>query len=195
MTRTFNEKIRCPKCGHEHTAETDFERWMRNCSDLDSRRKGIVRFDLDVLLHKYLIHEDGKGSRDIQCLMFVEVKTRMAKPSDSQRDTLSMLNQVLRNRRPNRHSKPYRQMDATVRKVRSTFLDKDVTLKMYGGHLLQLSDTMPDNSGVMRWDNWKITKHHLIELLTFARDPDRPNQMIDHRRRSRPWAKMPRLFE
>jgi hypothetical protein len=193
MTRTFNEKIRCLKCGNEQTAETDFERWFRGQKELDSRDTGIVRFDLDMLLHKYKVCIDGKGDRDIQCMMFVEVKTFMAKPSMAQTDTLSMLGQVLRNRKQNIHSDPRKQVQYQTRKVFSKLLNKDVTIKLFGAHLLQLERTNPDNSSVILWDYKPVTKQILMELLRFERDPDRIDLMIDHRRRSRPFSKMPML--
>src|SRR6187399_274333 len=103
MTRAYRGLVHCPSCGTSHSAETAFERWMRGEPALDSRTAGIVRFDCDVLLHRYCLVTDQKSSRNLQCLMFVEVKTYMAEPSDAQRDTLSLMSQVLRNRRPNMH--------------------------------------------------------------------------------------------
>jgi len=193
MTRSFNEKARCV-CGREITLETDFERWVRNCPALDSVREGIVRFDLDLLLHKYKTHEDGKGSREVQHLMFIEVKTNMASPSAAQTDTLSMLNQVLRNRRPNVNSRNRFQAELAPVKVKSKMLGKMVTLKMYGGHLLQFDGTDPTNSTQMKWDGKDIDPSWLVDLLTFVRDPDRPKLKMDHRRRSRPWNKLPQTL-
>lgn len=195
MTRTFNEKIRCPKCGHEHTVETDFERWVRMNESLDSRSAGIVRFDLDVLLHKYLTLSDGKGSRELQCMMFIEVKTFMAKPSAAQADTLSILNQVMRNRRPNIHSQPRPQVGNQLTVVKSKMLRKDIRIKLFGGHLLQVDGTCPENSSLMRWDNQPITESVLVELLRFERDPDRIKKTMDHRRRSRNWTEAQTLFQ
>jgi hypothetical protein len=196
MTRAFNDNIRCPKCGHVHTVETDFERWMRNCSLLDSREAGIVRFDLDVLLHRYKLLKDGKGCRNIQCVMFIEVKTHLASPSVSQIDTLHMISQVLRNRKPNRHSTPQRrQVLGAPNKVYSKLLKRDVRILLYGGHLLQLSGRCPATSDYILWDRKEITKDILIDLLLFERDPDHPERKIDHRRRSRAWSRIPVLFD
>ena len=195
MTRTFNEKIRCPGCGYEHTAETDFERWFRENPLLDSRSTGLVRFDLDMLLHKYKSLEDGKGSRWVQMMMFVEVKTFSATPSMAQRDTLSMLNQVMRNRRQNIHSHPRRQAGGQVSRVYSRLLRQDVCIKLFGGHLLQFDQTTPDNSSKIYWDTKEISHLQLVQLLTFENDPDRINMKLDHRRRSRNWSNSPTLFQ
>ena len=194
MTRTFNEKIRCPSCGHNHTAETAFERWVRNNRSLDSVRESIVRFDLDLLLHRYKTPTDGKGTRDIQCMMFIEIKTFMAKVSDAQRDTLSLLNQVMRNRKPNIHSNPRRQVKNQICRAYSKMLNKEVRLLLYGGHLLQMDGTCPNSSSLMLWDNKPIDPIRLEELLRFERDPDRPENKMDHRRRSHPWRSTPALF-
>jgi len=193
MTRTFNEKIRCPQCGCEHTVESDFERWFRNHKDLHSAREGLVRFDLDVLLHKYKTCTDGKGSRDIQCMMFIEVKTYMATPSPAQSDTLYTLNQILRNRRPNIHSTPKWQIKGQMTRVWSKYLNRNTTLKLYGGHMLQMDGTFPDNSSMIMWDHQVIDERTLMELLRFERDPDRIEMQLDHRRRSCSWKRRPML--
>jgi len=194
MTRTFNEVVRCKKCGNQQTNETDFERWMRNSSDLDSRSAGIVRFDVDVLLHKYKTLIDNASSRDVQFMMFVEVKTMMAEPSESQIDTLSLLNNVLRNRQVNMHHTPRKQMGGQLRKVYSHAKKKEVRLYLFGGHLLQISGTDPVNSDRMLWDRKPITAADLIRILRFEVNPDNPQNALDIRRRSRPFAKQLKLF-
>lgn len=194
MTRTFNQKIRCPKCNYEHTAETDFERWVRNNRELDSSA-GIVRFDLDVLLHRYKVPRDGKGDRNLQFMMFIEVKSMLAEPSDAQRDTLSALNQILRNRKENKHQEPRRQSELAPVRVHSKMLNRDVRLWLLGGHLLQFSGTCPDNSQTILWDGKPISAAQLVELLLFVRDPDRPHLKMDYRRRYRQWTNAPTLFD
>jgi len=182
VTRAFRESIRCVRCGLEFTAETDFERWMRGHRDLRSG-DGIVRFDLDVLLHRYKFQRDGKSDRTVQAMMFVEVKTYMAEPSLCQRDTLGVLNEILRNRRKNMHQDPRRQRNDPITRVYSKVARKEITIHLYGGHLLQLSHTTPENSDRMVWD-WKhvIDQNQLVRLLRFELDPD-TLRAIDLRRR------------
>lgn len=191
MTRTFNEKIRCPKCLYVHTVETDFERWVRGHQQLQSR-DGIVRFDLDMLLHRYKTCSDGVGTREIQCMMFVEVKTFMADMSDAQRDTLGVLNDLLRNRRKNIHSNPRKQC-GNLTKVRSRMLQRDIRIALFGGHLLQMDSSDPDNSSRILWDREQIAKDELIAVLRFENDPDKPHKSMDVRRRSQPWSQIPWL--
>jgi hypothetical protein len=167
---------------------------MRNSSDLDSRTAGIVRFDVDVLLHKYKTLIDNASSRDVQFMMFVEVKTMMAEPSESQIDTLSLLNNVLRNRQVNMHRSPRKQMGGQLRKVYSHAKKKEVKLFLFGGHLLQISGTDPENSIRMLWDRKPITQGDLLKILRFEVDPDNPQSLLDIRRRSRPFAAQMKLF-
>lgn len=197
MTRTFRANIYCPHCGRLHTVESAFERWMRHHPDLDSREAGVVRFDCDVLLHRYALHTDKKSSRHIQCLMFVEVKTCGAVLDLAQQDTFSLLSQVLRNRRPNRHhSKRGRHAENHVplAEVWSHFRRGMVRLRMFGVHLLRLSGQCPLTSEWMEWDSKRISLDQLIALLRFELDPDKL-EPIDWRRRYSDFVGPPSMFD
>ena len=183
MARRFNTNIHCP-CGKVFTAETDFERWIRNHEGLQSA--GIVRFDLDILLHKYLVVADKRGPRSIQCMMFIEVKTFDAEPSIQQRDTLSLLSQVMRNRRTNIHrgKKGRHAMEHTpLAMAYSQMNQRWIRLRLFGGHLLQFSRNDPTDSDSIRWDTKPIDTEDLIGLLKFELDPDEPGRPMDWRRR------------
>jgi len=197
MTRAFNGLVTCPQCGHIHTAETAFERWMRNEPQLDSRDVGIVRFDCDVLLHRYKRTEDKKSSRDLQCLMFVEVKTFSADVTLPQKDTLSLMAQVLRNRRQNKHHAKRGRHVADHNPLALAFswlLGRSVRLRMFGGHLLQLSGADPVSSTALLWDHKSITVDQLLGLLRFDLDPDSLRDM-DWRRRYSAFDQRPPLFD
>jgi len=195
MTRAYGGLVACPHCGRCHTAETALERWIRNERRLDSVTEGIVRFDCDILLHRYKLCIDGKSSRDIQCLMFIEAKTHDAEPTTAQRDTLSLMSQVLRNRRRNMH-RPKQGRHATnhdpLTLAFSWCLGRDVRLKMFGGHLLQLSGDDPATSARLAWDRRPITADDLVSLLRFELDPDSLTP-IDWRRRYRTFEAPPLL--
>lgn len=185
MTRSFRAMVTCPNCGHEHTAESAFERWMRNEPALDSREAGIVRFDCDVLVHKYKVEIDKKSSRALQCLMFVEVKTYNADLDLPQQDTLSLMAQALRNRRRNKHHKKrgrHCEDHDPLALAFSWLKGHAVRLKMFGGHLLQLSGADPIMSDYMWWDHKPITRTQLVALLRMELDPD-SLLPIDWRRR------------
>lgn len=185
-TRTMGEWVDCPHCGRRHTKETAFERWVRNHPDLDSKQSGIVRFDLDILLHKYFTKIDGKGIRDLQAMMFIEVKTNWAESTQCQRDTLDILNQLLNNRRPNVNAPAKgRRADKETRPVSvvSCLSKRATRIWLLGGHCLRLSGSDPTNSDRMEWDRKPIDTTTLIGLLTFKFDPHDPRKEIDWRRR------------
>jgi len=196
MTRRFGNLVNCPHCGRSHTAETAVERWIRNCRELDSIQAGIARFDIDVLMHRYLTLRDKRGTRLVQAIMFLEIKTLGAELADAQQDTLGMLSQVLRNRRRNMYrDKRGRHLGdhSPLASAYSHMMGRRVRLRMFGGHLLRLSGTSPTDSDWMTWDNKRINVHQLIALLRFDLDPDtlRP---IDWRRRSGAFGMQRVLF-
>lgn len=195
MTRPFNSRVRCQHCNGITTEESPMERWIRN-NPLLSSSNGIVRYDIDILLHRYKTVADLKGDREIEFMMFVEVKTFNANLTLAQRDTLGLLNQVLRNRRKNKHSSPRRQMGGQPLTNYSIAKQRRIPLRLFGGHLLQLSGAAPDTSDNMRWDGKNIDLQTLVELMMFDRDPDNLNANKEDwlRRRSKPFAKMPTLW-
>ena len=200
MTRTFDGRVTCPYCKRTHTQETALERWIRDCRELDSRRNGLVRFDCDILLHRYMLPADKKGTRLLQCIMFIEAKTHSGQLTLAQQDTLSMFNQVLRNRRRNIHrdKKGRHAQDHCPPCKCYSFANKmDVRLWMFGGHLLQLSGNDPEDSEVIKWDFKEIDVTTLIRIFRFELDPDDIEREIDWRRRYsafRRAASQPLLF-
>lgn len=190
MTRQFNSRIKCQHCGCMTTEESPMERWIREHPRLDSRN-GIVRFDVDILLHRFKTFDDLKGSRFIEFMMFIEVKTFSAELTDSQQDTLGLLNQLLRNRRPNMHGSPRRQLEGQPAMAYSRKKKREVPLRLLGGHLLQLSGSSPLDSESIFWDYKRIDIETLVELMLFDRDPDNLNASRRDwmRRRSQPFTK------
>jgi len=71
--------------------DTPFLHWLRTHPDLPAVGPlcGIVATDSDIVIHRYKIGlPDGIGTRDVQSLMDLEIKTRNGEPDDAQRDTL-----------------------------------------------------------------------------------------------------------
>jgi len=146
-------------------SDTEFCAWMRSCRDLPSYSKdfGFVASDNDVTVHRYLTAVDGVGTREVQALMQLEVKTRKGKPSASQIDTLSKLNLFS-----------------------SEKVVDGVYVRFFGVFVLVLSGESPDDSRQMWWGtipkgkmlnnasnmNFKqISKCNLISLLRFDLHP------------------------
>lgn len=185
MTRAFGGHLDCPHCGASMTAETELEREIRNEPTVDSCRVGIVRFDLDILLHRYMFHTDKRGSRDIQAMMFIEVKTNGAVLTLAQRDTLSILSQCLRNRRRNINSDKkglHLENHIPLAMAYSHVLRRKIALRLFGGHLLQLSGKGLKSSSIIMWDGKRIDVETFWKLIRFELDPDSLRK-LDLRRR------------
>jgi hypothetical protein len=146
-------------------SDTEFCAWLRSCSELPSigRDFGLSVSDNDVTLHRFMASVDGQGSREVQAIMQIEVKTRSGKPSFSQMDTLSKLN-----------------MFCGQKETRQG------AVRFFGVFLLVLSGTSPDDSESIWWGvipkglhvtdaldlQWHfITREKLIEILRFDRHP------------------------
>ena len=174
MTRQFNQQSHCPNCQTWHTSETMFGRWIRNNAKLDSAR-GICVLDSDYWIHKFKTYDpiNGRSSREIQCIMLVEIKTNGCSLTDAQRDTLHIVNQIMRNRSETPTKKMIHQAGVSVVKVRSLMRDAPVTAWCYGAHLLRFSGLGPDDSEEITWDNkYRITIDQLTDLLNFDLHPD-----------------------
>src|SRR5262245_34604620 len=73
-------------------SDVPFMAWLRRQQkELPSysANVGFVATDIDLFIHRYLTEIDSRGTREIQALMLIEVKTHSGLPSDSQRDTLA----------------------------------------------------------------------------------------------------------
>lgn len=167
---------------------SDFSKWVNRHPDLDSRTAGVVFTDIDNVVHKYVSHCDGIGTREIQYMMLLETKTNGADLPLSQKDTLHMMNQLIRTtpwrdqREDGRFITGHRQ---NTRKVYSWQNQVKVQLVCFGIHVLRMSGTTPENSEWMLWDKKKITTAQLLSLLRFETHPDtlQPLSPRRHKRR------------
>lgn len=194
--RNYREHVTCPKCGERIITETPLCAWIREHPMLDSQNVGIVRFDLDILVHRYMFLSDDKGVRDIQAMMFIEAKTNGAELDPSQHDTLRVLDQVFRNRKPNMHKRKVKVQLPHMDKAWSQ-LNGWVDLRLFGGHLLQIEGQTP-NDGKMRWgwpgEEKEISSDQFVALLRFELDPD-TLKPFDIRRRSGAFGRQRWLFQ
>lgn len=149
MTRTFNAKAKCLKCGSRYTLETEFERWFRDHKDLRSE-SGIVRFDLDVLVHRYMF-----GDRSRQAMMFVEVKSHGATWNDCQKDTFGILGQFING----------------SKECFSVKNGEKVAVRGFGCHLLVFENETPLDSEWIEWDTNRIDVATLVQILRFELSP------------------------
>lgn len=146
-------------------SDQEFCEWMRGCKDeLPSWSKdcGWVATDVDLVIHRYLTSVDGMGTRDVQCIMDIEIKTRGATVNKSQQDTL------------------YKKHRCSSHKTRGVKIDGQI-VRYWGVSFCRMSGKNPDDSDLIEWGRFqkrgrikwrKISRKILIELMRFDRHPD-----------------------
>lgn len=170
-------------------ADSPFGDWIRHHPGLDSIRERLCVTDSDYWIHRYRAHTDKVGERAVDSIMLVEVKTHLRDIPFAQRDTLQLVNQLLRqvSVRPDG-----RRRYVTLKGFQP---GESRRVRCYGVHLLQLSGSRPDNSTTILWDRLYLTEDYLVEILRFDRDPDHPMKQIEFRRHhTRPSARNLVLF-
>ncbi len=128
-------------------SDMPFLGWLRGQRDLDASRMGITVNDVDVFVHKFKVHTDKFGTREIQLMFDLEIKSHDGAPDANQRQSLFFRHQRIRTQDKNRGGEGCFKPVATT-----DFLDgKEKLFIHYGCYLLQLSGNTPDNSSTMRW--------------------------------------------
>lgn len=146
---------RCRSYGED----TPFSEWMRENRRMPSysRECGFVATDNDFTLHRYMVSRDAMGTRDVQPIMQLEVKTRNGVPSKSQQDTLWKRHMF----RGQRGSSP--------------------VIWNFGVYIVSMSGERPDASDEIRWGSFRpngslrwrfVTMETLEKLMLFEVDPD-----------------------
>lgn len=146
-------------------AKCDFSEWLRSHPLLDANAAGLSITDADWVVHQFKIHTQHGRSKEIQNMMFIEEKTFGADigKQSAQRDTISLLAQILRNRTNPRQP--------SLHRVKSMMSGKLIRLRFFGWHLLQFSHAGPLDSEWIKWD-WKpINLDMLVKLLRFELSP------------------------
>lgn len=156
--------------------DTDFLAWIRNCEDLPSR-EGPSRFsiqDVDVMIHCFMKSVDRVGTREVQPMMEIEVKTNGARPDFAQRDTMWCKHRLYE-----------------ICKADHGLRLGDRALFHLGIFFLFFSATSPLNSDRIYWGRFdesgkiiesEIDIKKLVRLLRFDDDP-RTLERSDWRRR------------
>ena len=177
MTRQFNQQIHCPNCQTWITHETSFGRWIRNNKDLDSS-KGYCVSDQDYWIHRFKTFRN----RDFQLLMLVEIKTMGAALTTAQKDTLHLVNQIMRNRKQTPTKELKFQLGNTIAKTYSIMAGKEVLVRLYGMHALTFSGLGPNDSEWITWDKYDVDIETLTSILRFDLDPDtlKPIDLRNH---------------
>src|SRR5438132_3019232 len=122
--------------------ETPFGAWLRAQTALESHTTSLTVTDADWIFHKYRVHHDSLGQRDVQLMMFLEVKCYGATPSASQEDTLYMLHQCMQ------------ELGKQVRRLGNR---QAVTLWNFGVFVLSLPGASPAEHDWCRWGTFGAT--------------------------------------
>lgn len=157
MTRRFATYVTCTRCGANHTAESAFQRWVRENPELDSS-DGHVVSDFDFFVHRFMTPTAGRA---IQAVMFLEVKTKWAEMRISQRKSLSIARQLIQNRRGLER----------LHEVTDGIRGPTIRVWNFGGFELRFSGESPTDSDRITWSGKKISAETLEMLLRFDIDP------------------------
>lgn len=172
----------------DKSLETPFSAWVREHPELESKGNRLSITDSDLWCHRFSLRDErrrGEASdiRDaVDHIMLVEIKTFFGEQRYAQRDTLAVIDALLRKACTLKtgRRKPVFIKDNRLESRRQRMV------RCFGVHLLELSGSRPDDSDEMLWDKRHfILEDHLIELLRFERDPDSPMRMLDTRRHHR----------
>lgn len=192
MSSKYKGRVVCENCGHRTSSEDEVGKWFRKTLGTN-----VSIQDVDYIFHRFLTHEDGRGTRDLQYWMIVETKTFCADMDDAQRDTLLIADNVLRThprkreRNAGRFTNGHSENPIPVRRVIGSG-SRNVIL--FGVHKLRMNGACPASSTWWTWDDKPITYNQLVSLLRFELHPDTLKGDMA-RRRKRGLPKQTTLFE
>jgi len=150
--------------------------WLRDNPRLDSVKNGLVVSDSDAWIHRYKTVQ----GREYQFMMLLEIKEYGALLNTSQRDTLHIANQLLRNRRNKTSYQP--SGHPRICKVYSIASKREVYVICFGVHSVTIcGDGREAHLHKLIWDSkLEISVEQLEDLLMFEIDPDDLSR-LDHR--------------
>ncbi len=163
--------------------DSPFNAWIREQAQLDSVEFKISVTDSDLWVHRYSERNEKnrKNSSDVRQMqdhiMLIEVKSFCRKVPFAQRDTLNVIDGILRKSTVVNGKRKAIQIPDTRRPGANRFV------RWLGVHILELDNDRPDNSNLIVWDNkTRLSEVRLIQILRFDYDPDYPSKPIDTRR-------------
>ncbi len=163
--------------------DSPFNAWIREQTQLDSVEFKISVTDSDLWVHRYSERNekrraDSSDVRQIQDhIMLIEVKSFCRKVPFAQRDTLNVIDGILRKATVINGKRRSVQIPDTRRPGANRYV------RWLGVHILELDNDRPDNSGLIIWDHKvQLSEQRLIEILRFDYDADYPSRLMDTRR-------------
>lgn len=159
-------------------SDADFMRWVRSRGDLfpsSSNQCAYVASDVDTLWHQYKTVVDGQGTREVQAIMFLEVKTRSGQLTPSQQDTLFKFHKSI---------KPSTRVQGAL-------------IRNLGVSVVYLDGKDPDDSLCIQWGRFNedgklrlvtISYEQFIALMQFELHPDTLQNKTPFRRHHKETA-------
>jgi len=163
---------------------------MRKHPGLDSVRECISVQNTDVWVHRYSPRKEKRRKHPtvgelIDQIQHIEVKAFDAEEPFAQKDTFSVVDDLLRSTSIRKNGRRYA---AKIKDRRKPGQKRFV--RWLGHHVLQMSSDRPDSSDRLIWDGkHTITEDVLVQLLRFDRNPDHPDRFLDTRRHHVPPKK------
>lgn len=154
--------------------DTPFGAWLRRQAELSSQH--FVASDIDWVIHRYKPEIDSVGTREVNYMMFVEVKTFSACLNNSQHESLWFQHQFFQAKQG---KKSLMLVGAKARRA----------VWHFGVSVLVFTGGSPEDSQI-QWRRFRsdgslsrrsITEHELVRLLRFDLHPDSLNQMSARR--------------
>lgn len=144
--------------------------------------RGLSVTDFDLVFHRFKRCEDKLGERQVEHMMFVEVKVENEVLGPAQRDTLSVVNGLLL------EMVPVNGSPINVKARPGQIIKRDKKIVFHGIHLLRVPASESNGSGFY-WDNKPIDAATLTSVLNIDVDPF-TFKKLDVDRRHKPARKM-----
>ncbi len=137
-----NTDLVCPRCKKTVKVGTKFSKWLRNESSLDSKY-GYANHNLDYVFYAF---------RD-NWLITIEEKIENGNSTFSQRETHSVLTQMLKN--------------GCQMPIQTSYGKKIIEYR--GHYIIQFEKTNPEDSEWIKINDENYTKKELIFMLSFGK--------------------------
>lgn len=110
---------------------SEFGKWLREDPELDSVKYGLCISDIDWIVWKYKLNQDGQGTRCVKLTLWLEIKTFCASLHKAQQELLFAYHKNLHDKR---------------QRIYSPFINKEISCWTFGCFVVRLSSGNPRRS-------------------------------------------------